>query len=544
VPRLLVKKQKEKKMAYLFTEEPRRVLMEMFRQGELCDLTVVSQDQETHRSFRVHALVLISMSEDLMEFLNSSDSTETRRLLLPYSAKTTEALITTAYEGAETVQLDVSKEEDRVDIIRAAIHLKIPELQRRVASLMREACSTSSMLDLKRTCRMFSGEGEFLKLSEDLLIFISKNVDHLIATEVFHTFSAEEMKELLGCRHLQLTREAAQSFLASWLSSNHVENLTRTVKGHLSSLAKRPTSFRLPATVILAAGGLSNGPTNLVEVFNTLDFSWMVAPAFTMPRARAYELEVMGNKLWSVGGCCLDSLDWTHEFDHSLHEFDLATGTWTEKSSMGRRRGYFSTNVLHGKIFAMGGQDGGSLRSVEVYDPARNQWDDLAPMVHHRSDFASVVLRGHIYAIGGFHDFHYQSTIERYDPLENRWSLVGSLQGGRCGASAVVARDRIFVIGGCDGYGQMMASVECFTPGLVANVWHPVPDMLHRRSDFSAVLLDSNTIMVVGGCPGAMDSTLGQVEFLDISQNVWRVGPDLKVPRSALRAVSVDNFYD
>ena len=277
----------------------------------------------------------------------------------------------------------------------------------------------------------------------------------------------------------------------------------------------------------------------------------MVAPAFTMPgSSRAYHgLEVMENKLWSVGGYCLDS-----GFLNSLHEFDLATGTWTEKSSMGRRRGYFSTNVLHGKIFAMGGLDGGSaerLRSVEVYDPARNQWDDLAPMVHQRSDFASVVLRGHIYAIGGFHyaidDFHYQSTIERYDPLENRWSLVGSLQGGRSGASAVVARDRIFVIGGYDG-SHRMASVECFTPGLVANVWHPVPDMLHRRSNFSAVLLDSNTIMVVGGfrrnSQEAEGEVCGQVEFLDISQNVWRVGPDLKVPRSALRAVSVDNFYD
>ena len=130
--------------------------------------------------------------------------------------------------------------------------------------------------------------------------------------------------------------------------------------------------------------------------------------------------------------------------------------------------------------------------------------------------------------------------------MEDSWSVVGNLQGGRSGASAVVAGDKIFILGGFDG-SQRMASVECLTPGLVANVWHPVPDMLHRRSNFAAVLVDNNTIMVVGGkrrdAQDANGEVCGQVEFLDISQNIWRVGPALSVPRYGLRAVKVENFY-
>ena len=258
--------------------------------------------------------------------------------------------------------------------------------------------------------------------------------------------------------------------------------------------------------------------------------------------SRAYHgLECLEAKLWSVGGFSQDGGNLS-----SLHVYDLATGAWTEKSHMGSKRRGFSTATLQGKLFAIGGHAGGSaerLRSAEVYDPARNQWTDIAPMVHHRISSASVVLGGHIYVIGGFHGFHYQSTIEKYVPVEDSWSVVGNLQGGRSGASAVVAGDKIFILGGFDG-SQRMASVECFTPGLVANVWHPVPDMLHRRSNFAAVLVDNNTIMVAGGMVDEDEyEVCGQVEFLDISQNIWRAGPALNMPRSDLRAVKVENFY-
>ena len=66
--------------------------------------------------------------------------------------------------------------------------------------------------------------------------------------------------------------------------------------------------------------------------------------------------------------------------------------------------------------------------------------------------------------------------------------------------------------------------------------------MLHRRSNFSAVLVDSNTIMVVGGFMEDGEVS-GHVELLDITNNVWRTASPLTVPRSALKAITVNNFY-
>ena len=131
------------------------------------------------------------------------------------------------------------------------------------------------------------------------------------------------------------------------------------------------------------------------------------------------------------------------------------------------------------------------LRSAEVYNISTNQWSPISDMLHQRSDFASVVHNGSIYVMGGFH----QTSIERYDPQEDRWTLVGHLAGPRSGCRAVAANGRIYVLGGFNG-SERLASVESFSPGLVGLVRHEVPDMIHHRSNFSALLLDHNTIMV------------------------------------------------
>ena len=72
--------------------------------------------------------------------------------------------------------------------------------------------------------------------------------------------------------------------------------------------------------------------------------------------------------------------------------------------------------------------------------------------------------------------------------------------------------------------------------------------MLHRRSNFSAVLVDSNTIMVVGGFMKDLQEedgeVSGHVELLDVTNNVWRTASPLTVPRCGLTAITVDNFYD
>ena len=90
------------------------------------------------------------------------------------------------------------------------------------------------------------------ELSRKLVVFLAKNVKEIISSKA--NLDPEAMQELLESPHLQLDREAAQAFLSSW-SRSREERLTRQVMSPLKRAANKPTGSRLPARVILAAGG-------------------------------------------------------------------------------------------------------------------------------------------------------------------------------------------------------------------------------------------------------------------------------------------------
>lgn len=194
-----------------------------------------------------------------------------------------------------------------------------------------------------------------------------------------------------------------------------------------------------------------------MEVFNPLTRSWAVSPSFKFPAfSRAYHgMETAGSSIWVVGGYSLQV-----GFLRSFHQYNLQGGLWSTRSPMSTARCDLETQLLDGKIFAIGGHAGLSgemLKSGEVYTIATNQWAPIADMNHPHSHFASVVLAGDIYVVGGFNGVHYQTSIERYTVAEDRWTVVGHLAGPRSDCSAVVANGRIFVLGGFNGSVWLLA---------------------------------------------------------------------------------------
>ena len=87
----------------------------------------------------------------------------------------------------------------------------------------------------------------------------------------------------------------------------------------------------------------------------------------------------------------------------------FSTAQWTEKADMPTVRSDFSTCVVDGKIFVIGGSlrleihEYGdlSLSTVEMYDPETDTWEGKANMPTVRSNVSVSVVDGKIYAIGG-----------------------------------------------------------------------------------------------------------------------------------------------
>ena len=95
------------------------------------------------------------------------------------------------------------------------------------------------------------------------------------------------------------------------------------------------------------------------------------------------------------------------------------TGKWTQKANMLSPRMQLATAVVNGKLYAIGGLNGGSRSAVEEYDPQEDIWIKKADMPTPRGGIAASAVDGKIYVFGG-HRVAFQplDTVQMYDPGE------------------------------------------------------------------------------------------------------------------------------
>jgi N-acetylneuraminic acid mutarotase len=139
-----------------------------------------------------------------------------------------------------------------------------------------------------------------------------------------------------------------------------------------------------------------------------------------MPTARmiARTCSVQG-RIYVMGGCLQGWIDVT-----TVEEYDPQTDTWTPRADMPSLRRCFSTSVVDGKIYAIGGVHYGDKRyltTVEEYDPMTDTWTPKADMPTARWNLSTSVVNGRIYAIGGASKVERDpqrvlSIVEEYDP--------------------------------------------------------------------------------------------------------------------------------
>jgi hypothetical protein len=109
-------------------------------------------------------------------------------------------------------------------------------------------------------------------------------------------------------------------------------------------------------------------------------------------------------KIYSIGGLG-DGPDWPTL--STVEEYDPATDTWTTKTDMSRPRDDFSTTIVNGNIYAVGGSNRtgnvyAALSLVEVYDPTTDTWAEAPPMSIARMNPSACAVEGTIYVMGGF----------------------------------------------------------------------------------------------------------------------------------------------
>jgi N-acetylneuraminic acid mutarotase len=231
----------------------------------------------------------------------------------------------------------------------------------------------------------------------------------------------------------------------------------------------------------------------------------------------------------------------------------LTVIVWATRASMPTARRHLAVGVVGGKIYAIGGWNGGGLATVEEYDPTTNTWTNCgtpapgngcAPMPTGRYALAVGVVNDKIYAIGGHSGSILPTVVEEYDPATNAWTNCGTPAPGNGCASIPTAREwltvgvvggKIYAIGGTSG-GSFLTTVEEYNPA--TNTWTTKTPMLTGRSGL-AVGVVNNKIYAIGGSDGS--NYLTTVEEYDPTTDTWAMKTAMPTSRAYLAVGVVNN---
>ena len=281
----------------------------------------------------------------------------------------------------------------------------------------------------------------------------------------------------------------------------------------------------------------------LFVIFSVTSPSWCYAQEIewmtkaNMPTARSwFSTSVVNGKIYAIGG-------WLGgERLSTVEEYDPATNTWTKKADMLKARYNLTTCVVDGKIYAIGG--GGGNNRVEQYDPSTDTWTRKTDMTNGRGFLGASVVNGKIYTIGGSSGEGTVAIVEQYDPLTDTWTRRADMPTARFSLATSVVNDKIYAIGGlywdnANSIGTRYSKVEEYDPA--TDTWTTKAPLPTPTNDPATVVVNDK-IYVIGGVgayseePGAETYFLSDVMRYDPSSDTWSKEGNLKVTRTALAA--------
>jgi hypothetical protein len=232
--------------------------------------------------------------------------------------------------------------------------------------------------------------------------------------------------------------------------------------------------------------GLGSGPGFISDTlrFNLLEKTWRKKSCMHTPRCYI-SVAKLGANIYCLGG-----------FDgnmrlNSVEIYNSEDNSWSLAPPMKSIRSDACAVAYDNKIFVIGGYDGTEvLRSTEIYDTAREEWV-LGPRLNvSRSGLKAVILNDKLYAIGGFNGEDRLRSVEILD-LSNPnavWTLSNSeLITPRSNFGAAVVDKNILVAGGYNGSG-VTAESEIFCPK--TNTWSQTSPLTEKKSALVLVTVE------------------------------------------------------
>ena len=183
--------------------------------------------------------------------------------------------------------------------------------------------------------------------------------------------------------------------------------------------------------------------------------------------------------------------------------------------------------TANGKLYLMGGNQGGKNDRVLEYDIAADKWTTKKPAPWSANHMALVEYRGKIYVFGGATVESQPNALKswEYDPAADSWKELPPMPSKRTASVAIEAGGRIYVIGGSDETGLSVATNEAFD--VATGKWEthrPMPTARNHPAGGSV----NGKLYVIGGrltaanVANMLSSATDIVEEYDPATDTWR----------------------
>lgn len=295
----------------------------------------------------------------------------------------------------------------------------------------------------------------------------------------------------------------------------------------------------LPDGSLLALGGrdLSGGGVTEVERYDPLANLWTPAGTLPFQVLQAAVLLPSSGKVLVAGAGAQPQI-----YDPATQTF-VATGAFVTLTNV-----QHLVVLLDGRVLASDGN------RVELYRPDAGVWKASATAAIDHSGGGSFTLlaNGKILASGGLSAGATFADSEIFDASLEKWTAAKPLAIPRQGhRSVLLPTGKVLVVGGSTGSIahacacglQSVANAELFDP--ITSTWSSAGSLTTSRDGFSATLMPTGVVLVVGGNlqsrvdsqPGGgfrrtIPTSLGSVEAYDPKTNAWQPWGPLQSARS------------
>ncbi|CAL1262526.1 unnamed protein product [Larinioides sclopetarius] len=428
------------------------IFEEVKRVGKLCDVTLKVED----RCFYAHRIILAGTIPyfHAMFMHDMVESTQEEITIKEIDPDALELLINFAYSGKVVIStLNVQS------LLVGASFLQLIRVRDACCDFLKKRLHPNNVLGVQS----FADALGCTTLVEATNRYIQMYFTEVARSEEFLNLKFEEIKDIVSRDELHITSEE-QVFEAvlTWVKFD----LNRTT--HLPELL---TQVRMP----------------------------LLTPQYLTDHVATEELIRTSHQ-------CRDLLDEAKDY-HLMPERRPLLQSF-------RTRPRCCPDII-GCIYAVGGQSGDSLSTVEMYDPKVGRWQMGEAMTMLRSRVGVAVMHNKLYAIGGYNGTERLSTVERYNPLTGQWVAMPPMQTRRCRLGVATLNGQIYICGGYDG-STFLLTAEVYNP--VTKQWSYIAPMNVMRSRV-ALVANCGKLYAIGGYDGT--TNLSSVEVYNPEINRW-----------------------